>query len=101
MTRRSVRNTVLAALGATALTLVVGAVLAQYAGPDGFRTYADGYRYGSGTPRIHLSGGDAVSRAAAEAECGEHAETDGAPLDELSDAWWDGCTDGARGLPKR
>lgn len=58
--------------------------------------YGDGYRYGrEGAPAHHLS--EDSSPDEAEAECGEHANSDGT---EVSDEWFRGCADGARGLPE-
>ncbi len=63
------------------VALVLGAVCAAGCahGSDGFRTYEEGYRFGSGAPRGHLStdgddaeGGD-PGYGSASSECGEHA----------------------------
>lgn len=62
--------------------------------------YRKGYRYAQGAPAAHVgipAAGE--STAGAEAECGEHAETDGAEPFPPSRAWRAGRVDSARGRP--
>lgn len=80
-------------LGTALLALAIGASVVAFRIPDA--TYSDGYRYGKeSVPAEHLSVGSGTDGA--EAECGEHADSDGIAV---SDEWFRGCADGALGLP--
>ncbi|MFF3321249.1 hypothetical protein [Streptomyces sp. NPDC002889] len=72
--------------------------------PSPAERYREGYRYGRDEiPDGHVddatSPADTAGEAGADAECGEHAETDGIEPFPPSEAWTAGCRDGARGLP--
>ncbi|WP_328397748.1 hypothetical protein OHS70_15330 [Streptomyces sp. NBC_00390] len=71
------------------------------AAPSPAEQYEDGYRYGRDEiPDGHVGTPSSQDDlAGADAECGEHAETDGVePFPPTAD-WMNGCQDGARGLP--
>jgi hypothetical protein len=60
--------------------------------------YREGYRFGQQAPAAHVGVPAAPGdTAGADAECGEHAETDGIEPFPPPAEWMAGCVDGALG----